>query len=1110
MPNVYDPMYGQMLLHNYVKVALASNTDAREKSSMLFQALQRIIDEITDASGLTFFTPFTRIAYIGSALRLPHRSVFTLHFLRKHRDDGSLVEEEKISLLIWAGIDLLRHVYKINLPVEMEGKLPPYKTYSANDTSQFIKKGIVKGAVTKVDKVNFYLEFLPEGGEEEKRVLFNVTGKNDLFNESIHLLGDVIPLPSGVSLLDIEEDEHGQWIPSGFVLVPDYLIDVSSLSEAAAQPHLASLQFLLRKYMPAAQSEAILIGNIANYFLDELIQHPGLHFREACSRLFKEFPLAFVGMSDGELKRFLEKLKPHFATLYRQINEEFPRLKIERDKSLVEPSFYAVELGLQGRLDLFYRNKEQTVIVELKSGKPFRPNKYGLSDAHYFQTLLYDLLIHAVYPEAFRSIAYILYSVDYEHPLRYAPVIRTQQMEALQVRNQLIGIEFQLCAQSDTTLTDACLFARLRVQDYPGIYGFALEDLMRFERVFGSLSDLEKKYFRGLAGMIAREQRLAKIGRSGREGQEGQAALWQKGLTEKEESFEIMQQLRVMLNFSMQEDPMLRMVRTDNTNDLANFRTGDIVVLYPHVAGKAPERDQLVKCSIASMDEEGLWLRLRARQSNDQFFNNYPLWNLEPDWLDSSFLGSSRGLYEWASATPEKRQRILGLVPPREPLDIDVRLNADDLTVEQQRVCTNIIKSQDIALLWGPPGTGKTSKVLHHVIRYLLEQTVENVLVVAYTNRAVDEICETLSFINHPGAAEYIRIGSRFGTAPEHQHRLMDVLAKESQGRAGLLEIFKKTRLVVGTVASIQGKSELLNLMSFDRLIVDEASQILEPAMAGLLARFEKSLLIGDHLQLPAVMVQPAQETIWRDEGVRSLGFENMRDSLFERLLRQYRIKGWDWGCMQLSFQGRMHQDIMEFPNHLFYKSALQILPGTDIDHFQTAPLPKSLVSPLSYGLPQELSLKRVLFIPKLAEPDPLSPRTNLGEADLMVAMLRYFQESYGVNRMTFGIITPFRAQIAAIRQAIIRANIPLVGIQIDTVERFQGGARDIILVSLCVNNTRQLAQLVSRSADGVDRKLNVALTRARQHLVLVGNPEVLKEDEVYVAFMERYLSATY
>jgi DNA replication ATP-dependent helicase Dna2 len=1108
MPIVYDPMYGQMLLHNFVKVALASFSDSKEKSSMLFQALQRIIDEITDASGLTFFTPFTRIAYMGSALRLPNRQLFTLHFLRKHRDDGSISEEEKISLLIWAGVDLLKHVYKISLPLDIEEHLPPYKIFSPSDKSQFIKKGMVKGAVTKVDKANFYLDFLPEGGEEEIRVLFNVTGKNDLFNESIALLEDVITLPAGISLLDVEEDEQGQWIPAGFVLVPDYLIDVSSLAEAAAHPHLASLQFLLRKYMPAAQSEAILIGNVANYFLDELIQRPDLSFKEACSRLFKEFPLAFVSMSDAELKRFLEKLKPHFATLYRQINEEFPRLKIERNKALVEPSFYAVELGLQGRLDLFYKSKEQTVIVELKSGKPFRPNKYGLSDAHYFQTLLYDLLIHAVYPEAFRSIAYILYSVDYEHPLRYAPVIRAQQMEALQVRNQLIGIEFQLCALSDITPIDLSIFARIRVQDYPGIYGFALEDLMRFERVFGGLGDLEKKYFQGLAGMIAREQRLAKIGRSGREGQEGQAALWQKGLTEKEEAFEIMQQLRIMVNVSMQEDPMLRMVRTENTNDLANFRTGDIVVLYPHVDGKAPERDQLVKCSIASMDEDGLWLRLRARQSNDQFFDHYPLWNLEPDWLDSSFIGSSRGLYEWASASPEKRQRILGLIPPRELLDVEVLVNADDLTAEQRNVCANIIRSQDIALLWGPPGTGKTSKVLHHVIRYLLEKTAENVLVVAYTNRAVDEICETLTFINHPGAAEYIRIGSRFGTAPEHQHRLLDVLAKESQGRSGLLEIFQKTRLVVGTVASVQGKSELLSLMSFDRLIVDEASQILEPAMAGLLARFEKSLLIGDHLQLPAVMVQPARETMWRDEGVRSIGFENMRDSLFERLLRQYRLNGWDWACLQLSYQGRMHQDIMEFPNHLFYKSALQILPDADFDHFQKAPLPESLVLPQSYGLPQALSLKRVVFIPVSADPDPLSPRTNLGEADLMVDMLRFFRESYGAHRMSFGIITPFRAQIAAIRQAILKANIPLAGIQIDTVERFQGGARDIILVSLCVNNTRQLAQLVSKSTDGVDRKLNVALTRARQHLVLVGNPQVLQNDEVYAAFMEKYSPA--
>ncbi|MBK9336462.1 MAG: hypothetical protein IPM98_07680 [Lewinellaceae bacterium] len=77
--------------------------------------------------------------------------------------------------------------------------------------------------------------------------------------------------------------------------------------------------------------------------------------------------------------------------------------------------------------------------------------------------------------------------------------------------------------------------------------------------------------------------------------------------------------------------------------------------------------------------------------------------------------------------------------------------------------------------------------------------------------------------------------------------------------------------------------------------------------------------------------------------------------------------------------------------------------------------------------------------------------------------------------------------------------------ITIDTVERYQGGARDVILISCCVHSAGQLAKLANLSAEGVDRKLNVALTRAREQVIVLGNPEVLREDVRYRDFMDQY-----
>ena len=104
------------------------------------------------------------------------------------------------------------------------------------------------------------------------------------------------------------------------------------------------------------------------------------------------------------------------------------------------------------------------------------------------------------------------------------------------------------------------------------------------------------------------------------------------------------------------------------------------------------------------------------------------------------------------------------------------------------------------------------------------------------------------------------------------------------------------------------------------------------------------------------------------------------------------------------------------------------------------------------------------------------------------------------------GVITPWRAQIAQVRESLAISGLDPDEITVDTVERYQGGARDVILISTCVHSEQQLAALVNLSGEQVDRKLNVALTRARQHVVMLGNPAVLKKDERYRAFMETYL----
>ncbi|MCB0637966.1 MAG: DNA helicase, partial [Lewinella sp.] len=190
-----------------------------------------------------------------------------------------------------------------------------------------------------------------------------------------------------------------------------------------------------------------------------------------------------------------------------------------------------------------------------------------------------------------------------------------------------------------------------------------------------------------------------------------------------------------------------------------------------------------------------------------------------------------------------------------------------------------------------------------------------------------------------------------------------------------------------------------------------------------------------------------------------------------------------------------------------FYQGQLYCLPaGTPRHSQQTAPLAVELPDE-AVPLWQTLARHRLLFLPTPIDRGSPTLKTNVHEANRIADLIEAFEALYAHNDQplpagAIGIITPYRAQIAQIRDTLYQRNIDPQRYTIDTVERYQGGARDIILISLCTNAPRQLAALSSLSTEGVDRKLNVAMTRAREHLVILGAPELLKASPVYRALL--------
>jgi len=427
-----------------------------------------------------------------------------------------------------------------------------------------------------------------------------------------------------------------------------------------------------------------------------------------------------------------------------------------------------------------------------------------------------------------------------------------------------------------------------------------------------------------------------------------------------------------------------------------------------------------------------------------------------------------------------------------------------NLNEGQNRALSQIFNAKDVAIIHGPPGTGKTTTLVNAIKEVV--KTEKQVLVCAQSNAAVDLMVEKLDGLG----IEVLRIGHPARLTPEVIENSLDVKISKHPFFKELREIRKRSdeyrkkglkykrnfgheermqrKMVMHEAKMLKGDADriesqiiedlvdraqvvactlvgsihrLLQDRTFKSVFIDEASQALEPACWIAIKKAHRVIMAGDHLQLPPTIksLQAAKD--------------GLANTLFEKAIRHI------GESVMLETQYRMHPDIMKFSGDHFYggqlKTAEDVLlreKGNDIEHFV-------FIDTAGCGFAEKVKKETLSTY-------------NKEEADLLV---NHLSNNLSLDK-SVGIIAPYKAQIELLRDLVMKNpafDAVRENIVVNTVDAFQGQERDVIYIGLTRSNEKNEIGFLKEY-----RRMNVAMTRAKTQLVIIGDSSTLGRDSFY------------
>ena len=772
------------------------------------------------------------------------QDIVAIQKMRRHSNSNAPILPEDVAYDCRALAIFVSAVVQEAIPSFLVGKIPAHGRITEN--IQITNYRYIRCIVREWDESTIQVAVTNQDSSEEL-LLVDYMNTPDYIDFSY--LRPMLREGMQLNLLDCTVTRK-KVVPRLIVVEPDYLIDISTIANCFETYGHHPLLFTVNRLTPRLSNKHIVLGNFAGSALDDIINHPaGYDIKETFRSNFREKALDYATCPDFDAASFKQDAERQVENIKGIVDEIFQTFN--REKAILEPSFVCERLGIQGRVDLM--TTDLKLLVEQKSGKnTFIERKYKNPhgslhvEKHYVQVLLYYGILQYNFQLSPKNAHIQLLYSKYPLPDGLLEVEPLQKLirEAIRFRNQTVATEFWMAENGFDRMLPLLTPQTLNVEKQnDNFYNrYLLPQLTETLAPLHQLNDLERAYFTRMMTFVIKEQLVSKVGVQEGVGNSN-ADLWNMPLAEKKETGNIYTGLTIIEKERSSSfngyDTITLAVPQQGEDFLPNFRRGDMIYLYAYKKNEAPDvrMSILFKGSLQEIHGDRLVVHLNDGQQNPDLISG-DYFAIEHAGSDIGGTSAIRSLYTFITSNEERRQLLLGQRVPC--VDKSLTLS-HSYHPDYDEIILKAKQAQDYFLLIGPPGTGKTSQALQFLVREQLAEKPKvqsskfkvqsSILLLAYTNRAVDEICNMLT----ENDIDYIRIGNEFSCDPKYSDHLLKEVLDDNATLNSIKSTLADARIVVATTSTMNSNAALFNIKQFDLAIIDEASQILEPNIIGLL-----------------------------------------------------------------------------------------------------------------------------------------------------------------------------------------------------------------------------------------------------------------------------------